>query len=705
MYRAASLRDRLVAVVLLAALPAFGLALYTHGVQRREQARAARDDAWRLARIAAQVHEQRLAELRRLLTVAAALPEARDPSAPGCASRYASLAREVAGVADLGIAAASGDVVCAAAPAREPVNVADRPWFDRAVRTQAFAVGDHEVDPSVARARVVAALPVPYPGGGTQAVVFAVLDLDWLGRFAAAADLPPGWIVALSDDRGTILARHPDPWRWVGQRLPEASVISAGVAEPGGGTAEVVGTDGVVRLFGFAPLPGAPGARRGYVSVAVPRDVALAGADRVLDRALAGLILVTVVALAGAWMLGESLVVRRLRTLVSATERLAAGELDARAEVAGADEIGALARALNGMAARLGGMVTAEREARHALASRVDTLVAERTHEVELLRRLSELLQACATAEEAYAVMGQLCGQLFPEASGTVLVTSPTRDGLAAVAAWGGLPGQRDRFALDECWALRRGRIHRVDDAAASPACPHLGEPTPAAFLCVPLAAQGETLGLFSLAARPGPGPAGISEGQARLAITVAEQFALALANLRLRETLRGQSIRDPLTGLFNRRYMEETLERELSRAEREQRALALILLDIDRFKRLNDTYGHVAGDAVLAAIGALLRSLSRAGDIACRYGGEEFVLILPEASLPDARRRGEEIREAIRDLAVIHGGVRLEPVRCSIGIAGFPEHGAASETLLRAADVALYRAKREGRDQVVLAD
>ncbi|HZS33555.1 MAG TPA: diguanylate cyclase [Methylomirabilota bacterium] len=705
MYRGASLRDRLVAVVLLAALPAFGLALYTHRVQRREQARAARDDAWRLARVAAQVHEQRLAELRRLLTVAAALPEARDPAAPGCAARYAALAREVADVADLGIAAASGDVVCTAAPAREPVNVADRPWFDRAVRTQAFAVGDHEVDPSAARARVVAALPVPYPGGGTQAVVFAALDLDWLGRFAAAADLPPGWIVALSDDRGTILARHPDPWRWVGQRLPEASVISAGVAEPGGGTAEVVGTDGVARLFGFAPLPGAPGARRGYVSVAVPRDVALAGADRVLDRALAGLILVTVVALAGAWMLGESLVVRRLRALVSATERLAAGELDARAEVAGTDEIGALARALNAMAVRLGGMVIAEREARHALASRVDALVAERTHEVELLRQLSELLQACATAEEAYAVMGQLCGQLFPDASGTVLVTAPTRDGLAAVAGWGAVSGRRDRFDLDECWALRRGRIHRVDDAAASPACPHLGEPPPAAFLCVPLAAQGETLGLFSLAARSGPAPAGIGEGQARLAITVAEQFALALANLRLRETLRGQSIRDPLTGLFNRRYMEETLERELSRAEREQRALALILLDIDRFKRFNDTYGHVAGDAVLAAIGGLLRGLSRAGDIACRYGGEEFVLILPEAPLPDARRRAEEIREAIRDLAVIHGGVRLEPVRCSIGIAGFPEHGAASETLLRAADVALYRAKREGRDQVVLAD
>ena len=142
------------------------------------------------------------------------------------------------------------------------MNVTDRPWFDRAVRTQAFATGDHELDPVTGKPQLVAALPVPYPGGGTQLVVFAALDLGWVGRFAAA-DLPADWAVALSDDRGTILARHPDPWRWVGQRLPEASVVSAAVAEKGEGTAEVAGADGVVRLLGFAPVPGrpAPGAR------------------------------------------------------------------------------------------------------------------------------------------------------------------------------------------------------------------------------------------------------------------------------------------------------------------------------------------------------------------------------------------------------------------------------------------------------------
>jgi diguanylate cyclase (GGDEF)-like protein len=704
--RFASLRDRLVALIVLAALPTLGLALYTHTAERRQAAQEGREAALRFAGGLVRAHEQRLGESRRLLVTLAAQPETRAGDPTACGVRYAALLREFPDMTTLGVAGAGGEVMCSAVPLARPLNVMDRPWFDRAVRTQAFATGDHELDPVTGKPQLVAALPVPYPGGGTQLVVFAALDLGWVGRFAAA-DLPADWAVALSDDRGTILARHPDPWRWVGQRLPEAAVVSAAVAEKGEGTAEVAGTDGVVRLLGFAPVPGPAGTPRAYLSVSLPREAAFAAADRALVWNLLGLGLVAAVAIAAAWLGSEWIVLRRVKLLADAAGRLAAGDLEARAEVGGGDEIGALARGLNGMAARVSAMVSAEREARHSLAGRVDALVAERTREVELLRQLSELLQACATPDEAHGVMGQLCGRLFPDAAGAVLVTPASRDGLWAVAVWGPpLAGGRERFQLDDCWALRRGRVYRVDDASASPACVHLGEPTPPAFVCVPLAAQGETLGLFTLAVPPGAAvEGGLGDAQVRLAVTVAEQFALALANVRLRETLRGQSIRDPLTGLFNRRYMEETLDRELSRAEREHRPLSLILLDIDRFKHFNDSFGHEAGDIVLSSLGALLRSASRAGDVACRYGGEEFVLILPAASLADAQRRAEEIREAIRGLRVTHGGRPLEAVRCSMGVAAFPEHGGVGGALLRAADAALYRAKREGRDQVVLAD
>jgi diguanylate cyclase (GGDEF)-like protein len=704
--RFASLRDRLVALILLAALPTLGFVLILHSAERREAGRQGRDAALRFAGRLVRAHEQRVGEARRLLVTLAAQPETRAGDPAACGARYAALLQEFPDMTTLGVAAASGEIVCSAVPLTRSANVTDQPWFDRAVRTQAFTTGDHEIEPVTGKPQLVAAYPIPYSGGGTRLVVFAALDLGWIGRYAAA-DLPADWAVALSDDRDTILARHPDPWRWVGQRLPEAPLVTAAVAEKGEGTAEVVGADGLARLLGFAPVPAPSGGRRAYVSVSVPRSAAFAAADRVLVWSLLGLALVVSTAIAAVWLGSEWIVLRRVRLVSDAAGRLSDGDLEARAEVVGADEIGVLARGLNAMAARVSGMLSGEREARHALAGRVDALVAERTREVELLRQLSELLQACATPDEAHGVMEKLCGRLFPDASGAVLISPASRDGLWAVAVWGpSLAGGRERFQLDDCWALRRGRVYRVDDVTASPPCLHIGPPIPSAFVCVPLAAQGETLGLFTLAAPPGPPvEGGLGEARVRLAVTVAEQFALALANVRLRETLRGQSIRDPLTGLFNRRYMEETLDRELSRAEREHRPLAVILLDIDRFKQYNDTFGHEAGDVVLSNLGALLRTASRAGDVACRYGGEEFVLILPAASLMDAQRRAEDIREAIRGLRVTHAGRPLEGVRCSMGVAAFPEHGGVGGALLRAADAALYRAKREGRDQVVLAD
>ncbi len=184
-----------------------------------------------------------------------------------------------------------------------------------------------------------------------------------------------------------------------------------------------------------------------------------------------------------------------------------------------------------------------------------------------------------------------------------------------------------------------------------------------------------------------------------------AGQIALSLAKLRLRETLRLQSIRDPLTGLFNRRYMEESLARELRRAARNQRSLGAIMLDLDHFKRFNDTFDHEAGDALLRELGDFLRTRTRCEDIACRYGGEEFALILPEASVEVTRQRAERLRTEFKHLNVEHRGQSLGTVTLPLGIAVFPEHGTSVEDILWAADRALYRAKEEGRDRVVIGE
>jgi diguanylate cyclase (GGDEF)-like protein len=199
-------------------------------------------------------------------------------------------------------------------------------------------------------------------------------------------------------------------------------------------------------------------------------------------------------------------------------------------------------------------------------------------------------------------------------------------------------------------------------------------------------------------------GDPAFSESRLQLFQTVAEQISLALANLALRETLRRQAIRDGLTNLFNRRYMEETLEREISRAQRKDAGLGLLMIDIDHFKSFNDDYGHDAGDMVLREVGGLLLNRTRKEDVACRYGGEEFLIIIPETGEDDALARAEELQAALCAMHLTYHERMLREVTVSIGVAVFPRHGSNVDNLLKAADLALYAAKRAGRNRVCLA-
>ncbi len=235
-----------------------------------------------------------------------------------------------------------------------------------------------------------------------------------------------------------------------------------------------------------------------------------------------------------------------------------------------------------------------------------------------------------------------------------------------------------------------------------APVATHLADPMPSAYLCIPLSAQNETFGLLHLSVPPGA--SGLTDGKQHLAMTLAEHMSLALANLALRETLHSQSVRDPLTGLFNRRYLEASLEREVSRAKRSKRPLGIVMLDLDHFKPFNDTFGHEAGDNVLRELGTFLQRHVRGDDIACRYGGEEFTLILPEAPLEVTRARADQLRERIKQLQVDYCGQLLGPLTVSLGVAILPDHGTSGDAVLRAADAALYCAKAEGGDRIGVA-
>jgi diguanylate cyclase (GGDEF)-like protein len=331
----------------------------------------------------------------------------------------------------------------------------------------------------------------------------------------------------------------------------------------------------------------------------------------------------------------------------------------------------------------------------------------QRNREIALLGEMSDALQACLTVDEAYSAIANLVQPLFPALSGGIFAISESRNIVEAVATWGIEETERpftskNLFAPNTCWALRRGQPHLVEHNHPSLLCKHIHRKlSPEECLCVPMMAQGEALGMVYLSsAQPGQ----LTEAKQQLAVTVAEHVALALANLKLRETLQHQSIRDPLTGLFNRRYMEESLAREIHRVERKQQPLGIIMLDVDHFKQFNDTFGHEAGDEVLREVGLFLQKYIRDADIACRYGGEEFMLILPDTPLEVIQQRAEQLREDIKHLQVQHRHQYLSKIAFSVGVACFPKHGLTADAVIHAADTALYRAKAAGRDRVVTA-
>jgi diguanylate cyclase (GGDEF)-like protein len=257
-----------------------------------------------------------------------------------------------------------------------------------------------------------------------------------------------------------------------------------------------------------------------------------------------------------------------------------------------------------------------------------------------------------------------------------------------------------DAFPFEDCQAMSCSRPHEVLDPTNSLRCTHFAHFPALGHLCLPLTVQGETLAVLHLAAATGSADDPVD--RRRLGVTVGEAIKICLAGLKLRRKLQEQATRDLLTGLFNRRYLEETLPRELHRTLRRRASLCVAMVDLDTFKRFNDDFGHDAGDAALRATGRVLTANLRQGDIACRYGGEEFVLVLPDSSLRDTGLRLEQIRLRFEELDLRHEGQQLAKITFSAGVVSAPEHGSNAEELLRAADEALYAAKRAGRNRVV---
>ncbi|MCI5166828.1 MAG: diguanylate cyclase [Candidatus Electrothrix sp. GM3_4] len=335
--------------------------------------------------------------------------------------------------------------------------------------------------------------------------------------------------------------------------------------------------------------------------------------------------------------------------------------------------------------------------------------LTQRNLEIMTLQQLGEFLQACESEEETFHVLISSCRRLFPADVGYISLMDDAMKMLRVVGFWGERSYKQLEFDQQRCWAVRRGRMHAVQDPQITPVCPHAEVGLNESSLCVPMTAHGQVLGMMHLLIRPGEveqtkrEQQQIFEEKQRLFVSMADRYAMSLMDLRLRQTLKVQAIRDPLTGLYNRRHMEASFYREISRAQRHDMPLGVIMIDIDHFNVFNDTYGHDLGDKVLREIGAFVQGNIRDEDIACRYGGEEVIIILPGASLQNTQRRAEELRRGIERLAVEMYD-EDHTVTASLGVAIFPEHGANIKEVIRAADCALYSAKNKGRNRVVIA-
>jgi len=325
-------------------------------------------------------------------------------------------------------------------------------------------------------------------------------------------------------------------------------------------------------------------------------------------------------------------------------------------------------------------------------------------NEKNLIDELDGLLHSCSTIEEASEVISKEMPRMLSGLPGAIYLYRSSRNHLEMAASWNTPSAltQETSFAPEDCWALKRGALHLMRNSHTDIACAHISAATVESSICAPMIVHGEMIGLLYIEAKRSQ----IDKSMTDFSHRIAEQIGMSLATLQLQQSLRSQSLKDALTGLFNRRYLEAAVEKEISRAKRAGKSLGFIMMDIDHFKKMNDTLGHEAGDRVLQEVGSLLRAQTRGEDIVCRYGGEEFLLLLPGTTLSGTKNRADVLRLAVEKMIVIQSNRTIsQNITMSFGIALYPDHGSQWEEVARAADRALYRAKESGRNCVMIAD
>lgn len=389
-------------------------------------------------------------------------------------------------------------------------------------------------------------------------------------------------------------------------------------------------------------------------------------------------------------------IARPLNLLIKGLEAGAEGDYTTRIEDSGKDEFKKVRNYFNIF-------MDALQSAHRKLSSKVSEL-EKKNRESSLLRQMSEMIQSCGTKKEVYDVIGQYMEKFFPKESGQFYIINRKNNFFEAEIFWGDESKKKSILATDECLALKQGKPFSTNSDNENK-CKHCSDNQTGSTLCMPMVIQGQTEGLFVLDYQDNNYlfDGSIEQQIHEIMLIIVEHLSLALTNIKLRETLHLQSVVDPLTGLYNRRYLDERIREESGRSDRHKFPVGILMLDVDHFKIFNDTYGHECGDIVLKELGYLLKKNVRVEDVLCRYGGEEFIAILIQSPFEASYKKAEELCAIIRnDLKIVHQGEELS-VTVSIGVASCPEHGKDIEKAILLADTMLYKAKEEGRDRVAV--
>lgn len=652
-----SLRIRLLVLVLLAIIPPVILTVYGAWKERQQAIRIAEDNLQQMTQLAATSEARMIEGARQLLTVLSTVPELR--STPKTCSQFlANVLTQNQGYTNFGLIQLDGDVSCSAIPLQNKVNLGSRSYFKQTVEQGTFTAGDYVFGKSSRKHTINLTYPVRDHNGTVRAVIFAALDLSYLDRFVSDIALPNGAVLITADSRGTIIARRPNPEAWIGTRT--APSLFDVMIKVGFGTSELTDSDGITRLHAFAPV-GTSDISNFKVSIGIPMDDIVAPANHLQIMELATLAVIALLALAAAWFVGDVIILRRVKTLVRTADQVGAGNLNARTGIRyGREEISQLARAFDSMVSSLRqhemeredakNVLFAEKErAQVTLESIADAVITtDKLGNIEYMNPVAEEL----TGWSKHEAEGLPSSRVFR------IINGFTREQVANPVETVLEQQHNVELSKDTVLLSRNGNEYAVEDSAA------------------PIRNRaGEIIGVVLVFHD-------VSDSR-KLAIQLSHQAA-----------------HDPLTGLFNRREFERRLELAIDTLARQSRQHALLYLDLDQFKIVNDTCGHSAGDELLRQITALLQPLVRDSDTLARLGGDEFGAFLENCSPESAMRIAEKLRQTICDFHFVWQD-KIFPIGVSIGLVHFNNNTLSLPDLLSAADTACYIAKDTGRNRV----